>query len=199
MNTLENVTRRSFLATSTLALSGCVTDAAAKQAVKRGTPLSLEPLPFKPDALAPVISEQTLSFHYGKHHRGYVNTLNRLLPGTPFEHAVLEEIIRGTAGNSRYTALFNNAAQIWTHTFYWHSLSPVSVPTAPSKSLAEAITASFGSLEACKRELAKAATTQFGSGWAWLVASGKKLRVIKTANAETPITQFAALSSRLLT
>ena len=144
-------------------------------------------LPYAQDALAPVISAQTVGFHYGKHHQGYVTALNKLLPGTPFEGKPLEEVVRGSVGKAEFTAIFNNAAQIWNHTFYWQSLAPQG--GKPSAALAAAIDAAFGSLDACKAALADAAMKQFGSGWAWLVAEKGALKVIKTPNAETPLTQ----------
>jgi Fe-Mn family superoxide dismutase len=148
----------------------------------------LPALPYAPEALAPTVSAQTISFHYGKHHQGYVNTLNKLLPGTPFAGKALEEIIRETAGKAEHAALFNNAAQIWNHTFYWQSLAPAG-GGEPSGALAEAIKKSFGSVDACKAALAEAAGTQFGSGWAWLVAEKGQVKAVKTPNAETPLTQ----------
>ena len=151
-------------------------------------PFSLPPLPYAEGALAPVISAQTLSFHYGKHHKTYVDTLNKLVAGTEFEGQSLESIIRATAGKPDKAPVFNNAAQIWNHTFYWHSLKAQGGGEPPS-ALKQQIDASFGSLDACKKELLTAATTQFGSGWAWLVLDAGKLKVVKTGNAETPLTK----------
>src|ERR1700720_2021149 len=151
-------------------------------------PVALPPLPFDQGALAPVISANTLSFHYGKHHKTYVDTLNKLIVGTEFADMPLEKIIKATAGQSDHAAIFNNAAQEWNHTFYWQSLKPKGggEPPATLKRLMES---SFGSVEACKKELAKAAVEQFGSGWAWLTKDGEKLKILKTGNANTPLTE----------
>jgi Fe-Mn family superoxide dismutase len=149
---------------------------------------TLPPLPYADNALDPVISANTLGFHYGKHHKTYVDNLNKLITGTDLADLSLEEIIRSTAGKADKTGIFNNAAQVWNHTFYWNSLSP-NGGGEPSAALKQKIEASFGSVEACKKELATAATTQFGSGWAWLVKDGDKLQVTKTSNADLPLTK----------
>ena len=149
---------------------------------------TLPPLPYADNALDPVISANTLGFHYGKHHKTYVDNLNKLITGTDLADLSLEEIIRSTAGKADKTGIFNNAAQVWNHTFYWNSLSP-NGGGEPSAALKQKIEASFGSVEACKKELAAAATTQFGSGWAWLVKDGDKLQVTKTGNADLPLTK----------
>lgn len=149
---------------------------------------ALPPLPFAMDALSPVISANTLGFHHGKHHKTYVDNLNKLIAGNELAGQPLEKIIAATAGKADKAGIFNNAAQIWNHTFYWSSLNPKGGGTPPA-ALKQKIDASFGSPDACKQELATAATTQFGSGWAWLVKDGEKLKVIKTGNAETPLTQ----------
>jgi Fe-Mn family superoxide dismutase len=128
-----------------------------------------------------------MRFHYGKHHKGYVDNLNKLISGTDYSELSLEEIISGTAGRPERTAIFNNAAQTWNHTFYWNSLSPKGGGEPPA-ALKQRIEASFGSVDACKKELASAAVSQFGSGWAWLVLEGDKLKVVKTANADDPLT-----------
>jgi Fe-Mn family superoxide dismutase len=151
-------------------------------------PHSLPPLPYAENALDPVISANTLSFHYGKHHKAYVDNLNKLISGTELADSSLEEIIAATAGNADKAGIFNNAAQVWNHTFYWNSLSPSGGGEPPSH-LREKIDSSFGSMDACKKELATAATTQFGSGWAWLVQDGDKLKVVKTGNADSPLTK----------
>jgi len=150
-------------------------------------PHGLPPLPYADNALEPTISAKTVSFHYGKHHQGYVDNLNKQILGTEFAGMPLEKIITGSAGKAEYTAIFNNAAQTWNHTFYWRSLRPKG-GGAPPEALQHKIETSFGSLDACKKELATAAMAQFGSGWAWLVLHGDKLEVIKTGNAEVPIT-----------
>lgn len=148
----------------------------------------LPPLPFADNALDPVISANTLSFHYGKHHRAYVDNLNKLVAGTELADLSLEQVIAATAGRADKAGIFNNAAQIWNHTFYWNSLAPKGGGEPPA-ALKQKIEASFGTLDACKQELATAATTQFGSGWAWLALDGDKLKVVKTANANVPLTE----------
>ena len=153
---------------------------------KSASPQILPPLPYADNALAPVISAKTIGFHYGKHHRGYVDNLNKLIVGTEFADMPLEKIITATSGKANKTAIFNNAAQTWNHTFYWRSLMPKGGGKPPSV-LKQKIEASFGTLEACKKELATTAMAQFGSGWAWLVQNGDKLNVVKTGNAEVPI------------
>ena len=148
----------------------------------------LPPLPYAENALEPVISANTIRFHYGKHHKGYVDNLNKLIAGTEFAGLPLEKIITETAGKADKAAIFNNAAQIWNHTFYWNSLTPNGGGEPPA-ALKKMIEASFGTVGACKKELATAATSQFGSGWAWLVLDGGKLKVAKTGNADLPLTQ----------
>ena len=136
--------------------------------------ITLAPLPYADDALAPTVSAKTISFHYGKHHAGYVKTLNGLIAGTKYEGLSLGEIVAASrdAGD---TAIFNNAAQIWNHDFYWRSLAPAGTGGEPSSELLAAINASFGSLDACKTALADAAVKRFGSGWAWLLVKDGKL------------------------
>lgn len=148
----------------------------------------LPALPYADSALAPVISANTIGFHYGKHHKGYVDNLNKLAAGTEFAELTLEEIITATAGKTDKAAIFNNASQAWNHTFYWRSLTPKGGGKPPA-ALMEKITAAFGTLEDCKKELSAAATTQFGSGWAWLALDGGKLKVVKTGNADSPLTK----------
>ena len=147
----------------------------------------LPSLPYKDDTLDPVISARTISFHYGKHHKGYVDNLNKLVAGTKFANLPLEKIIAETTGKADKTAIFNNAAQAWNHAFYWRSLRPKG-GGEPSAVLKQKIEASFGSLDACKKELATMAMAQFGSGWAWLVLDGDKIKMVKTGNADTPMT-----------
>jgi Fe-Mn family superoxide dismutase len=147
----------------------------------------LPPLPYAENALDPVISTKTIGFHHGKHHKGYVDTLNKLVAGRELEGLSLERLVAETAGNADKVAIFNNAAQSWNHSFYWRSLRPKGGGDPPSL-LKQKIEASFGSLETCKKELATAATTQFGSGWAWLVQESGRLKVVMTSNAETPLT-----------
>jgi superoxide dismutase, Fe-Mn family len=141
----------------------------------------LPPLPYAQDALAPHISAETLEYHYGKHHQTYVTNLNKLVEGTEFENASLEDVImKSDAG------LFNNSAQVWNHTFYWNSMSPDG-GGAPTGEVADAINSAFGSYDEFKAKFAEAATTQFGSGWAWLVDSGSGLEIMKTSNADLPM------------
>jgi Fe-Mn family superoxide dismutase len=148
--------------------------------------IELPPLPFEQSALEPVISANTLKFHYGKHHKTYVETLNKLIVATEFADMPLERIIKETDGNAEHAAIFDNAAQAWNHTFYWHSLKRKGggEPPADLKKLLEA---SFGGVDECKKQLSSAAVGQFGSGWAWLVQDGDKLKVTKTADAQTPL------------
>lgn len=146
----------------------------------------LPPLPYADNALEPIISAKTIGFHYGKHHRGYVDNLNKLVAGTEFAGLKLEEIILETRGKADKIAIFNNAAQVWNHTFYWNSLTPKGGGEPPA-GLKQRIAASFHSVEACKKELSAAAAAQFGSGWAWLVLDNDKLKVVKTSNAEVPL------------
>jgi Fe-Mn family superoxide dismutase len=154
--------------------------------IENTVPHVLPPLPYAENALDPVISESTIGFHYGKHHKGYVDTLNKLIAGKELANLSLEKLIAETAGKVDKVAIFNNAAQTWNHTFYWRSLRPKG-GGEPPVALKQRIEASFGNLDACKEELATAATTEFGSGWAWLVLEAGKLKVVKTANAETPL------------
>jgi superoxide dismutase, Fe-Mn family len=151
-------------------------------------PIVQAPLPYDVNALAPVISANTLAYHYGKHHRGYVDTVNKLIVATAFAEMPLERIVRSSSGASAYAAIFNSAAQAWNHTFYWQSLR-LNGGGAPPVALKLLMDESFGGVEQCKKELSSTAVGQFGSGWAWLVQDKGKLKVIKTSNAHTPIEQ----------
>lgn len=145
--------------------------------------IELPALPYEKTALAPHISEETLEFHYGKHHNTYVVKLNGLIKGTDLETKSLEEIVKNSSGG-----IFNNAAQIWNHTFYWNSLSP-NGGGEPSGALADAITASFGSFEAFKTQFTDSAINNFGSSWTWLVKQKDGgLAIVNTSNAATPLT-----------
>jgi superoxide dismutase, Fe-Mn family len=144
-------------------------------------PFTLPELPYAIDALAPHLSAETLEYHHGKHHNAYVNNLNGLIEGTDVADRSLEDIIMVADGG-----LFNNAAQVWNHTFYWRCMKPGG-GGAPSGGLAAAIDAAFGSFEAFKTEFSQAAVTQFGSGWAWLVMDGGALKITKTGNADLPM------------
>ena len=143
----------------------------------------LPALPYAQDALAPHMSAETFSFHYGKHHQAYVTNLNKLIEGTDLAAKSLEDVVKSSEGG-----VFNNAAQVWNHTFFWHSMKP-NGGGAPTGAIADKITADFGSYDAFKEAFAAAGATQFGSGWAWLVLVGGKLEVRKTPNAETPLTE----------
>lgn len=143
----------------------------------------LPPLPYEKTALEPHISAETLEYHYGKHHQTYVTNLNNLIAGTEFESLPLEEIVKKSSGG-----IFNNAAQVWNHTFYWNSLSP-NGGGEPTGALADAINKTFGSVAKFKEELTKTAITTFGSGWAWLVKNADgSLALVSTSNAATPLT-----------
>jgi len=148
---------------------------------------TLDPLPWANDALAPHISANTISFHYGKHHNAYVEKLNAAVAGTELAEASLEDIIQKTAGDASKAGIFNNAAQTWNHSFFWNSLKPGG-GGAPSGALADAINASFGSFDKFKEEFSTKAATLFGSGWVWLAKSGSGLEIVQTFNAGTPIT-----------
>lgn len=144
---------------------------------------ALPELPYAKNALEPHISAETIEYHYGKHHQAYVNNLNNLIPGTEFENLSLEEIIMKSSGG-----VFNNAAQVWNHTFYWHCLSP-NGGGEPSGALAEAINKAFGSFDEFKKKFTQTAITTFGSGWAWLVQDKDgALAIVSTSNAASPMT-----------
>jgi len=148
----------------------------------------LPPLPYPENALEPVISAKTLQLHYRKPHKGYVDTLNRLVSGTPFAEMSLKQLVCSVAGQPELALIFNNAAQTWNHEFYWQSLSPKGGGTPPL-ALKSLIEASFGNLESLKEEIAKAATSQFGSGWVWLVMDGEELKVVRTSNGDNPLVE----------
>ena len=152
--------------------------------------IQLPPLPYGESDLAPHISPETLSFHYGKHHKAYVDNTNKLVEGTDLAGASLEDVIRASAGRPDKKGLFNNSAQVWNHTFYWKSLSPKG-GGQPTGKLLDLVKSGFGDYARFKEELAKAAVTQFGSGWAWLVLEGGALKIEQTPNAETPLTNPA--------
>jgi Fe-Mn family superoxide dismutase len=147
----------------------------------------LPALPYANDALAPVISAETIEYHYGKHHAGYVGKLNGMIEGTKYASMSLEETVKAAAGQGSEKGVFNNAAQIWNHSFYWNCLAP-KAGGAPSGAIAAAIDKSFGSFDGFKSKFSDAAAAQFGSGWAWLVKSGDGLAIETTANADTPLT-----------
>ncbi|MFQ6677101.1 MAG: superoxide dismutase [Fidelibacterota bacterium] len=141
----------------------------------------LPELPYKKNKLEPYISAETLDYHYGKHHQAYVTNLNNLIPGTDFENSSLEEIVKNAQGG-----LFNNAAQVWNHSFYWKSLDP-NGGGKPKKAVADAIVQSFGSFDNFKAQFSKNAVTNFGSGWTWLVKEGNELAIMNTNNADSAL------------
>jgi superoxide dismutase, Fe-Mn family len=144
---------------------------------------TLPPLPYAMDALQPHISKETLEFHYGKHHQAYVTNLNNLIKGTEFENLSLEEIVKKSSGG-----VFNNAAQVWNHTFYWNCMAP-NAGGAPSGAVADAINAKFGSFDNFKAEFTKSCVGNFGSGWTWLVKKADgSVEIVNTSNAATPLT-----------
>ena len=144
--------------------------------------LPLPELPYALDALAPHMSKETLEYHYGKHHKAYVDNGNKLIAGTEFENASLEDIVKKSSGK-----IFNNAAQVWNHTFFWNGLSPK--PTTPSKAVTDALVKAFGGLEDFKKQFTESAIGNFGSGWTWLVKDADgSLAIVNTANAGNPMT-----------
>lgn len=153
--------------------------------------LQLDPLPYAKNALAPFISENTLNFHYDKHHMGYLNNLNKLVEGTDFATATLEKIITDAHGKPEKTAVFNNAAQVWNHTFYWNSMKP-NGGGKPSGALLNKINETWGDFDAFVTAFKEAGATQFGSGWAWLVLKDGALSIMKTGNADLPMVHGAA-------
>ena len=146
----------------------------------------LPDLPYDFSGLEPHISARTLEFHYGKHHQTYVNNLNKLTQDTALAAQTLEEVIKNVAGDNSKIGVFNNAAQVWNHTFYWHCMTPNS-SGQPDGELMAIIVADFGSFDNFKQEFAQAAITQFGSGWAWLVLDNNHLKIMKTGNADLPM------------
>ena len=185
------IDRRAFLAGAAAAA------AAATLATGPGTPFlrtargedapfTLSLLPWARTALEPVISGETIDFHHGKHHLGYVEKLNGLVAGTPWAGRPLEDVVRATAGKPEEERIFQNAAQVWNHDFYWKSLHPKG-GGRPTGALLGRIEGSFGTFEACREALAAAAVGQFGSGWAWLAKDGDALVVLATSNADTPL------------
>jgi Fe-Mn family superoxide dismutase len=183
-------TRRNFLGGAVAAGAVIAARAGASPQIPdtRGARMiELPPLPYGESDLAPHISQETISFHYGKHHKAYVDNTNKMIAGTDLAGASLEDIVKAAWGKPDKKGLFNNAAQVWNHTFYWKSLSPKG-GGEPTGKLLDRVKTDFGEFAKLKDELAKAAVTQFGSGWAWLVLEGGKLKVEQTPNAETPIT-----------
>jgi Fe-Mn family superoxide dismutase len=147
--------------------------------------IELPKLPYDMDALNPHVSKETLEFHYGKHHKAYVDKLNAALGGSKYEKMSLDDMVRESKGEPK---IFNNAAQTWNHTFYWHSMSP-NGGGEPGGAMADAIKKSFGSFEKFKEQFSDASATLFGSGWAWVVKEGDKLAIVQTKDADNPMTQ----------
>ena len=159
-----------------------------KPALKEDSSMTftLPALPYAQNALEPYISADTISFHYGKHHQAYVDNLNKLVKDTPLAAMSLEEVIKDSAKDPAKAGIFNNSAQVWNHTFYWNSMKP-NGGGAPKGELAKRIDKDFGSFDKFKEAFKTAGTTQFGSGWAWLVLDGDTLKVTKTSNADLPM------------
>ena len=149
-------------------------------------PFAMPPLPYANDALEPYISARTLGFHYGKHHRTYVDNLNKFTAGTDLATLPLEAVVQKTSGVLEKTAVFNNAAQAWNHSFFWKSMKPGGGGKPDSKLLAQ-LEKDFGSFDAFTKSFVETGLAQFGSGWVWLVTEGEVLKVVKTANADTPL------------
>jgi Fe-Mn family superoxide dismutase len=193
------ISKRKFIQTTFLGLCAFVVSCKNKNFFnpnfnqknkKRNMTFELPNLPYAKNALAPHISENTINFHYGKHHQAYVTNLNNLVKETDLGTKSLEEIIKISANDANKAGIFNNAAQVWNHTFYWHSMSPKG-GGRPSGKILSKIEADFGSYDNFVKEFKNAGSTQFGSGWAWLVLENNKLKVTKTANAENPLTTNA--------
>lgn len=169
-------------------MTGAFASACGRYACSQANgPFSLPPLPYPEDALAPVISSTTIGIHYGKHHSAYVANLNKAIEGTDLTDKSLEDIVKATTDDPKRVAMFNNAAQDWNHTLYWNSMRP-NGGGQPTGAIADRIKDAFGDYAKFRQEFVNAAVSQFGSGWAWLVQDqGKKLKVMKTANADTPM------------
>ncbi|MBU4388015.1 MAG: superoxide dismutase [Proteobacteria bacterium] len=148
--------------------------------------ISLPVLPYGKNALAPYISQQTIEYHYGKHHNAYVTNTNKLIEGTDLSNQDLENIIKKTSKDTSMSSIFNNAAQVWNHSFYWACMKPGG-GGPPSGAIAERIASDFGSYETFAEQFKNAGITQFGSGWAWLILKDNHLEIMKTSNADTPL------------
>lgn len=186
----SGISRRAFvqsavIGAAVLAVPGVMKPARAQKA--GGPPAwDVPALPYAENALEPHISAKTLSFHYGKHHQGYANKLKELVQGTPFASMSLEAIIQATADKAEHKAIFNNAAQVWNHSFYWRSMRPGG-GGEPDVALTQRLIKDFGSPQAFVEQFRAAAVGVFGSGWAWLVEEGGVLKIVQTSNADTPI------------
>jgi Fe-Mn family superoxide dismutase len=185
------LSRRGFVAVAATGLGAAALAAPARAqapAAAPAGPITLPPLPWGESELAPNISQETISLHYGKHHKGYVDNTNRMLAAAgELAKLPLEEIVKATAGKPEQKGLFNNAAQVWNHSFYWKSMTPKG-GGQPSGRLLAMVQSDFGDFAKFKDALAKAAVTQFGSGWAWVVEEAGKLKVEQTSNADNPLT-----------
>ncbi len=148
--------------------------------------ISLPPLPYAENALEPHYSAKTISFHYGKHHKAYVDNINKLIAGTPLESKPVEEIVKASAGDASKAGMFNNSAQVWNHTFFWNCMKPGG-GGRPQGELAKKIETAFGGYEKFAEQFKAAAVGRFGSGWGWLVMDGGNLKIVSTSNAETPL------------
>ncbi|HUB09088.1 MAG TPA: superoxide dismutase [Myxococcales bacterium] len=190
---MKDVSRREFLEAATVAGAAVIAGALDRPAraaenAAAAAPFALPPLPYAENALEPFISSRTMGFHYGKHHKGYVAKLNKAVAGTALATKTLEQLVTLSAGKPDQVSLFDNAAQTWNHTFYWHSMRP-SGGGAPTGALRSRIEKSFGSVGEFQKQFAAAAGGQFGSGWAWLIQDGERLAVVKTADADNPLSQ----------
>lgn len=183
-----SLNRRTFLMVSAGAAVSLAMGGIFRPAQAGASPYTLPPLPYAENALEPVISARTIGFHYGKHHKAYMDNLNKLIAGTLFADTPLEDIIKSTAGQADKAAVFNNAAQFWNHSFYWRSLTPKGGGEPPA-ALKQKMEEAFGSVDACKKALADTTVSQFGSGWGWLVLDQGKLKIVKTGNADVPFTK----------
>ncbi len=183
---LIKLNRRQFLVASLAGSALLASELTGFPAVAKGATFELPTLPYPESALTPHLSSRTLSFHYGKHHKAYVDNVNRLVKGTELAELSLRNIVKATAGVSGKVEIFNNAAQAWNHSFYWRSMSPKG-SGLPSGELAKKIVAAYGSLENFNKEFTETAATQFGNGWIWLVVDKDALKVVKTGNAFTPV------------
>ncbi len=184
---MDPIPRRVFLATAAAASAMALAQSFPFVKTASAASLTLPPLPYPENALEPFISANTIGFHYGKHHKGYVDKLNELIAGGPLADAPLEPIIEWASKTRRSRSIFNNAAQAWNHDFYWKSLKPKG-GGKPTGELAEKIDAASGGFDGFRTAFIDAGMTQFGSGWVWLVADKGKLQIMKTPNADTPIT-----------
>ena len=184
---MENgLTRRQFVIAATAAGIAIVTPSAGPQPASASSAIELPPLPYPDNGLDPYISSRTISFHYGQHHKAYVDTTNKLIEGSDLAGLSLEKIVAAAANRPEKMTLFNAAAQAWNHAFYWKSMRPQGggAPTGP---VAPKIEAAFGGYDAFKKAFTEAALSQFGSGWVWLVVNGDHLAIRKTSDADTPI------------